>query len=174
MGQALCQCSIGGAAASEANTKLGAAERASRAKKIEKFMKKLQTGVSAVKLSCTHPPSRVVLLLRGSKLHLEGAVEGDAEAVPRDISGFTVRRGIDPDPEAGHLAGTQALRENMMPQDAMKAFVLEFDPQRIRQQTPVEEEAPEQVIPLSFSTETEEEAEAIVEGFKLLSTSIRR
>lgn len=160
MGNDLCACWNGDSAS--ADYEQDAAEL------LSKFKAKLRNGMPVKKISKDRPVTEIIVTIDESLkfLNFTGVkkdVSFDPECKPRDISKLGIRRATDPDPEVKHFAGSKVLRDNLDPREAMKAFIIEADPDSPSQQT----------VLVNLLCNAESDTEFLVNGFKLMFKEAR-
>ena len=85
-------------------------------------------------------------------------MSGDPECADEKIAVMGIRQATDPDPHMAHFAGSQVLRDNLDPRQAMKAFILEGPNKKM----------------INLVAKSDAEAQLIISGFKLMFAEARK
>mmetsp|Transcript_70909 Transcript_70909/g.198824 ORF Transcript_70909/g.198824 Transcript_70909/m.198824 type:complete len:167 (-) Transcript_70909:1269-1769(-) len=117
---------------------------------------RLVKGIAVTKYSRSSSPKIITLKSDEDCTELffehKGARFEDGECDTFKLALCGIRRATDPDPDVKHFAGSKVLRDNLDPNRALEAFILE---------------GPNKVT-INCKVDSELEADRIINGFKLL------
>jgi len=134
----------------------------SDSKLLQRFKAKLKQGLQCTKISKDRPQTEIKIVLHEpGTLKFSGVdkdVSGDPECADEQISVMGIRQATDPDPHMAHFAGSQVLRDNLDPRQAMKAFILEGPNKKM----------------INLVAKSDAEAQLMITGFKLLFAEARK
>lgn len=116
---------------------------------------RLIKGIPVTKFSRSAQPKNVILKCDEDCITLYFIEEGgkkftDGECDTYNLSECGIRRATDPDPQVKHFAGSKVLRDNLDPNKALEAFILE---------------APNKIT-INCKVDNELEADRIIVGLK--------
>lgn len=124
------ECSIDCCSQPDASTTKNA-DILTKKDQLAKFEAQMRSGMIVQKLSSDRPMCRVSMRIANGKLSFHGEDEEDttcredADLITQNICDLSVRRATDPDPLMKDYAGSQILRDNLEPRDALRAFIIE-------------------------------------------------
>uniref|UniRef100_A0A7S2GP89 Uncharacterized protein n=1 Tax=Octactis speculum TaxID=3111310 RepID=A0A7S2GP89_9STRA len=129
------------------------------------FEETMRVGVDVDKLSSDREKYKVRMAIINEELTFQYPPNGDGGGLPGDsdpecvtqkIARISIRRATDPDPHSNEFAGSEVLRSNLDPRDALRAFILEA----------ATDDGNDTII--NILCDTEEQAEELITGFRTL------